>query len=164
MKLKTAERKSLADIIRQTNLFFFFLTVLCTITSCSPNAGSEPEKKMQQSVIKENDLSEEQRMEWISFLKDWQINEFNSFLKTSGFKQDCVDCGNILWDVQVHVDAEGKCDKINVLKRNVECSQKSEEQIQDLENKVLQSFKGKKFPDSLKSLTLEMKIGRASKC
>jgi hypothetical protein len=164
MKQKTAERKNLAGIIRQINLFFYFLTGLFTIISCSPNAGSEPEKQMQQSVIKENDLSEDQRMEWISFLKEWQINEFNSLLKSSDFRQDCVDCGNIVWDVQLHIDANGKCSKVDLIKRNVECSQKSDEQIQNLEKKVLASFKEKKFPDSFKSLNLEVKIGRASKC
>lgn len=164
MKLKTAAKRSRVDIIRPISLFVLLIAGGLTIPSCSQNNHSQPEKEMSQNIRTEKDLTAEQQLDWYTFLQEWQINEFNGQLKTLGFRQDCVDCSNIVWTMQLSVDEAGKLTNLDIVNRDIQCPNKSKEQIQELENKVIESFKQQKFPTFLKSMITELKVGRASKC
>lgn len=139
-------------------IFYSLITVSCGQTK------TDTKREMNSNLKQEKDFTDEEVLQYHEFLQEWQISYFNDILKSTGFRQDCVDCSDIVWKVDLMLDEKGMIKEINILSRDIQCAKKSEAQIQELENKVIESFKNKKVPDIFKSTTLQVTIGRVSRC
>jgi hypothetical protein len=97
---------------------------------------------------------------WNAIDADWMKNHYWACLEKFSLKMSCARCENIYVDVELHINVEGKLESYKVLKENI-CENKI---TPELEQAFLEYFKKLIFPESLRNLIIEARLGTGLKC
>lgn len=116
------------------------------------------------TVLAYRNLSAVQKAAWDSLEEKWQYDIFRPECSASGFRQDCIVCGDIAWTVIFKVDANGKLSNLTIVLAEVLCDEKTPEQKKALEEKVLEWFRQQTFPPVLRNTSIEDRVGRFTRC
>lgn len=153
--------------VSQINCIYFlgFLIIVFCLTNCSNLENNQQKKDSDQmKVLNLSQLNAKQLEDWKLFFDKWILGEFKRCLQTNNFKMDCIDCGSIYLDVQLTVDKNGKLSNLKIITEEIDCSEKSQEQIQKLSKCMLSYFEKNNYPESLKNIILETRLGKVTRC
>jgi hypothetical protein len=123
-------------------------------------ANASPQASGNAKRILSYDLQGSAWTAWKAIDKDWMENQYWACLKKFNLKMSCAGCENIYIDVELHINAEGRLASYKILKENI-CSGKI---TSDLEQAFLAYFKTLTFPESLRNLIIEARLGTGLKC
>jgi len=106
------------------------------------------------------ELTGSARTAWNAIDADWMKNHYWACLDEFNLKMSCGRCDNIFIDVELHIDTEGRLESYEILKENI-CANKI---TPELEQSFLAYFKELTFPESLRNLIIEARLGTGLKC
>jgi hypothetical protein len=98
--------------------------------------------------------------DWKAIDADWMKNHYWACLEKFNLKMSCGRCEDIFIDVELHINAEGRLDSYKILKENI-CEKKI---TPELEQSFLEYFKKLTFPESLRNLIIQTKLGTGLRC
>ena len=110
------------------------------------------------------ELDQTQRAALAAVMEKWMDKTFYPARARAGFKQDCRVCSDIVWDLEIAVDAGGHVDSLDVTGSIVDCPSKSAAEIEDFERNVLAGLRATVFPEQLRSLTFAARFGQVTRC
>jgi len=136
---------------------------------CCLNLGCRSEEKNENNSKKNemknvSELSVKQLEDWNNIYNLWLQNNFQNCLHVHDFKMDCMDCGNIILDVELVVSATGALESYEIMKTDFDCSNKTDTQLEALKGCLMLYFMENKYPESLTNTSFKTRIGRVTKC
>lgn len=121
--------------------------------------------EQKKEVLTIEHLNDTQVQDWMNCLQTWQKSSFtSSHIAKFGFKQDCIDCGNLQLTIHFEVNNQGHIDLLKRMENNFDCTNKTVQQKEILIKEMLNSFSKVQLPKSLHKKTLKLSIGRVTKC
>jgi hypothetical protein len=112
-----------------------------------------------------DDFTEQQYAEWFEITGEWQKGPYQSdCLNQHDFKQDCMDCGDIIVMVEFEVDDLGNISSLVEIEDLIECFNRPTEQLIELKQNIMASFSKLILPKSLRNLILTVSIGQGTYC
>jgi hypothetical protein len=119
---------------------------------------------MDQSIITTEQMNEKQLLAWNVLFDSWLRDEFHPGLKALHYKQDCIQCGDIYFVTQFHVNQQGRVSKYKIVREEIDCREKTVEQNNDLKARTTNSFAAWRFPPSLRNAIVEARMGKVTRC
>ena len=149
-------------------MFQGLLLIVLLQTGCGQSAISKPGTKQEpmQPVTYLNDweLPAAAKAAWDTLFKDFLDNRFAPELAKRKLRQDCKICGDIFYEYQFSVSAEGRMVDESKIREEIDCNDVPAARLSDLENTLLGYFKEIKFPEALHGLHIKARIGKLTKC
>jgi hypothetical protein len=115
-------------------------------------------------VITTDEMNEQQALAWKSLFDSWLRDKFRPALKALDYKQDCIQCGDIYFVTQFHIDQKGQVSTFAIVHEEIDCHGKTAEQNDKLRKTITNDFKGWIFPASLRNLIIEARMGQVTRC
>ncbi|MEK6337407.1 MAG: hypothetical protein AABM67_20990 [Acidobacteriota bacterium] len=119
---------------------------------------------MEPKIISTEHMNKEQLRDWSTLFDGWVRDEFRPTLKTLAYKQDCVQCGDIYFVTQFHVDQEGYVREFKIVREEIDCRSKTVPENDALREKLTSNFTGWIFPPSLRGVIVEARMGEVTRC
>ncbi len=137
-------------------ILFFFIS----FSSCPLLSQEIIDTTKSSDVLKYYELKGEAWKDWNAISQNWMKNEYHKILKENKLKMTCSGCEYIYLDVVLNIDSTGKMTYYKLINSN-KCSEKFSKK---LEIQFMKSFFNLKFPDSLKNMYFEARLGTGLKC
>ncbi len=106
------------------------------------------------------ELEKSQESSWNLIEQEWRDTVYFPYISKLKIKiSDCQKCGNF------YIDFEGTIDNNGTIKIDAQYSKKcGKKMTKDLESKLLDFFLKKKFPENLRNLKIQHRLGMVYKC
>ena len=131
-------------------LFFVFLVSSQEITDTTKISD----------VLKSYELKGDAWTSWNAIYQDWMKKEYHQILKENKLKMNCNGCEYIYLDVVLNIDSIGKMTYYKLINSN-KCSEKFSKK---LEIQFMRSFFNLEFPQPLRNMYFEARLGTGLKC
>jgi hypothetical protein len=133
-------------------------TIITILFFCALNIGFSQEKIPEYKYIFQ--LEKTQQESWNSIEKEWFVKVFNPYVKKLKIKiSDCQTCGDF------YIDFEGKIDTNGKLTIDASTAKKCGKKMKpELEQLMMQFFLTKTFPENLRNIKIQHRLGFISKC
>jgi hypothetical protein len=119
---------------------------------------------MEQEIITTDLMNKDQLLAWNTLFDSWLRNEFRPSLKKLHYKQDCMQCGDIYFITRFYVDQEGHVSKYKIVREEIDCNNKTDQQNNELRETITNGFEAWIFPPSLKNMIIEARMGEVTRC
>lgn len=119
---------------------------------------------MEGEIITIELMNKNQLLEWNTMFGSWLRERFRPILKALDYKQDCIQCGDIYFITRFYVDQEGHVSKFEIVREEIDCSSKTEQQNNELRKAIANGFGAWIFPPTLKNMIIEARMGEVKRC
>jgi len=144
--------------MKKTNCVLLMFSACFLLFGC--NKTQNPVRPDSPKRILSYELTGSAWTDWKAIDADWMKNHYWTCLEKLNLKMSCAHCENIYVDVELHINAEGRLESYKILKENI-CENKI---TPELEESFLAYFKELTFPESLRNLIIEARLGTGLKC
>ena len=141
-----------------TSLILVFGLFGCNSKTPSTNTHS------MQTLVTLSDLSPQQYSEWKKIKNEWLSSYFFPCLEKFQLKQDCKMCGDIVWNVQFNVGNDGQISSFEILDRIIDCFDINEEKIEAFQKCNEENISEFVFNNAFANMSLQVEVGRRTKC
>ena len=144
----------------QTSKLHLLIIIICLIQLSNVSHCQNDNSLPADTIIKTQDLNNEQWQIWDSISNYWLKNEFQNCLKMNNLKLSCGYCASVYLTVNLFIDNEGELSNYEIVKERV-CGSKASTK---LKNCFMQYFETIVFPAPLRNINIQVQLGNGLKC
>jgi hypothetical protein len=143
--------------LRMVAALALFLVAACSVQAQTASDSSFTE---QPAVWQMADFNLEDNELWKEATRDWHLNQRKDCLRTAGIKINCDDCERVNVKASIAIDTEGKVIDIRKVSSASYCRQRTEAELQPVEDCLMESFRSIVFPPPFRGKLIEGSLDR----